>query len=706
MIDRVQSIYRRYIRWKMKPRLLLTIILLCQTLRTYHALTCLRCTTVVQPRNCETVMTCPQSDDVCFVERRTDDFGEEGYALGCISQRSCHNTTSYSSTGPCSHCCDNDLCNQEGCGEIGFPSNRGPICYNCHSPLPDGRCHNVDICRTGEVCSVTGKEKFGTQVFTSQCVPNDDCGPHNVGLFIGKRSSVTEQVVRTYDPYGCFQCCSSDLCNRKCKTQEAHLLDAQWGLWATWSLCTSNCNQTRTRACDNPAPQADGRDCLGYAIQTQSCYMDQCRVDGQWGSWTAWSSCSSQCNQTRSRACDTPAPINGGIDCPGTTLQTKSCYTDQCPVDGHWGSWTAWSVCSTYCKQTRNRSCDNPAPLPGGRDCPGNMTQTRSCYTEQCIVDGQWGSWTAWSLCTSYCNQTRSRACDNPAPFHGGKDCDGNLTQAQSCYTDKCPVDGQWGSWIAWPLCDAFCSQTRTRLCDSPAPLPGGRDCPGHSGQTQDCETAKCSNKDCSELLKHDDSRQSGVYTITTPITHTKIQVFCDMETDGGGWTVFQKRFNGSENFYRNLSDYKHGFGRVYGEHWLGLTYMYEIVSQGGHQLRLDFIRSNGSKGYDVYGNFSLQPGTNYTLYIGSRLRFSGCVSLIADPNGTPNDNAFSTYDHDVDRHNSGDCANYGHGGWWYNKCCQLNANGLYQPGQKEASAMAYSGEEGLEAITMMFKPI
>ncbi|KAH3777289.1 hypothetical protein DPMN_178729 [Dreissena polymorpha] len=168
-------------------------------------------------------MTCPQNDDVCYLDRGTNAFGEEEYALGCISQRSCHNTTIYSATSRCSQCCDRDLCNQEGCGEIGFPTNRGPICYNCHSPLPDGRCHNVEICRAGEVCSVTGKEKFGTQVFTSQCLPSDDCGAHTVGLIIGKRSSVTEKFVRTFDPYDCFQCCSSDLCNRNCNSQEAHL---------------------------------------------------------------------------------------------------------------------------------------------------------------------------------------------------------------------------------------------------------------------------------------------------------------------------------------------------------------------------------------------------------------------------------------------------------------------------------------------------
>jgi hypothetical protein len=33
---------------------------------------------------------------------------------------------------------------------------------------------------------------------------------------------------------------------------------------------------------------------------------------------------------------------------------------------------------------------------------------------------------------------------------------------------------------------------------------------------------------------------------------------------------VFQYRFNGSVDFYRNFSDYERGFGSLDGEFWLG----------------------------------------------------------------------------------------------------------------------------------------
>ena len=64
--------------------------------------------------------------------------------------------------------------------------------------------------------------------------------------------------------------------------------------------------------------------------------------------------------------------------------------------------------------------------------------------------------------------------------------------------------------------------------------------------------------------------RVSGVYPID-PDGLGAFNVYCDQTTAGGGRTVIQERMDGSVNFNRTQEDYKHGFGNLVGEFWLGL---------------------------------------------------------------------------------------------------------------------------------------
>ena len=42
-----------------------------------------------------------------------------------------------------------------------------------------------------------------------------------------------------------------------------------------------------------------------------------------------------------------------------------------------------------------------------------------------------------------------------------------------------------------------------------------------------------------------------------------RLPVFCNMEEDGGGWTVFQRRFDGSVNFNRTWNEYRGGMKNI-----------------------------------------------------------------------------------------------------------------------------------------------
>ncbi|XP_052785957.1 uncharacterized protein LOC128221382 [Mya arenaria] len=148
--------------------MLYVVIGISLLVRASEGLLCLKCNDVAQPRHCTTVVECPHSD-VCYVDRSVNDIGETSYILGCSPANICTNITSTSQSSRCTNCCGSNLCNHQACGEPDYPSDRGLICYSCHDPVPAGRCHNIEFCRSGEECSVTGNQLFGTMVFTSKC---------------------------------------------------------------------------------------------------------------------------------------------------------------------------------------------------------------------------------------------------------------------------------------------------------------------------------------------------------------------------------------------------------------------------------------------------------------------------------------------------------------------------------------------------------
>ena len=99
---------------------------------------------------------------------------------------------------------------------------------------------------------------------------------------------------------------------------------------------------------------------------------------------------------------------------------------------------------------------------------------------------------------------------------------------------------------------------------------------------------------------------QNGVYSID-PDGLGSFNVSCDMTTDGGGWTVFQRRQNGSVDFYRNWTDYKNGFGNISGEFWLGLDNINRLTKNNDTELRVDLEDFEGGKRYATYSTFVVE---------------------------------------------------------------------------------------------------
>ncbi|XP_076063331.1 microfibril-associated glycoprotein 4-like [Oratosquilla oratoria] len=161
------------------------------------------------------------------------------------------------------------------------------------------------------------------------------------------------------------------------------------------------------------------------------------------------------------------------------------------------------------------------------------------------------------------------------------------------------------------------------------------------------------------------------------------LQVFCDQETDGGGWTVIQRRDDlpPYEDFYRTLIEYEKGFGDLEGEHWLGLENIHHLTSHNLQELRIDLSDFENATRWAKYGFFHVRDSdSNYVMNCG---RYTGDAG---DSLSGHSGYKFTTHDSDNDVHGE-NCAVKYKGAWWYKKCHTSNLNGKYLKGTTESFA-------------------
>ncbi|PIK59955.1 hypothetical protein BSL78_03110 [Apostichopus japonicus] len=183
---------------------------------------------------------------------------------------------------------------------------------------------------------------------------------------------------------------------------------------------------------------------------------------------------------------------------------------------------------------------------------------------------------------------------------------------------------------------------------------------PNYEGDGVTC-TREVVPKDCYELYVSG-TLSDGVYTIYPDGWPSGIQVYCEMERNGGGWTVLQRRSSAFVDFYRGWSDYKNGFGNKNQDHWLGNKYIHSITNQKTYQLRIDLRDSGSSSKYAVYSTFSINNEFDkYRLSVGSHSGNTGDDNMAGS-----NNKQFSTKDRDNDGWSNHDCAERHRGAWWF----------------------------------------
>ncbi|XP_041856646.1 angiopoietin-related protein 2b isoform X2 [Melanotaenia boesemani] len=212
--------------------------------------------------------------------------------------------------------------------------------------------------------------------------------------------------------------------------------------------------------------------------------------------------------------------------------------------------------------------------------------------------------------------------------------------------------------------------------------------------------------KDCLQALEEGHST-SGMYLVKPENANRLMQVWCDQRHDPGGWTVIQRRVDGSVNFFRNWEIYKQGFGNIDGEYWLGLENIYWLTNQGNYKLLVTLEDWSGRKVFAEYASFRVEPESDfYKLRVG---RYHGNAG---DSLTWHNGKQFTTLDRDHDAY-TGNCAHYQKGGWWYNSCAHSNLNGVWYRGGHYRSryqdgvywAEFRGGAYSLKKVVMMIRP-
>ncbi|XP_077069599.1 angiopoietin-related protein 6 [Siphateles boraxobius] len=211
---------------------------------------------------------------------------------------------------------------------------------------------------------------------------------------------------------------------------------------------------------------------------------------------------------------------------------------------------------------------------------------------------------------------------------------------------------------------------------------------------------------DCHHVLESGE-KSSGIYLLRPRNTNRLLQAWCDQSRAQGGWTVIQRRQDGSVNFFRTWEQYKQGFGNLDGEYWLGLEHLYWLTSQAKYKLRVAMEDWQGRQVFAEYDSFQVEAESDWY-----RLRLGSYQGSAGDSLSWHNNKAFTTLDRDNDAY-SGNCAHYQKGGWWYHMCAHSNLNGVWYRGGHYRSryqdgvywAEFHGGSYALKKVTMMIKP-
>ncbi|KAH9509008.1 hypothetical protein Btru_048571 [Bulinus truncatus] len=155
----------------------------------------------------------------------------------------------------------------------------------------------------------------------------------------------------------------------------------------------------------------------------------------------------------------------------------------------------------------------------------------------------------------------------------------------------------------------------------------------------------------------------SAPYVIIYPKRYDDPKYLCDTKTDGGGWIVIIRRVNRDTLFDKTWSQYKHGFGHVCRDYYIGNNFISNITNSGKYEMRVDMVYQSREY-FAHYTDFNISnEESNYILHL------DGYTGDAGDDLKYVNNMMFSTPDRDNDLRPHNSCAQIFNTGWWFKAC-------------------------------------
>ncbi|XP_040001016.1 fibrinogen gamma chain [Xiphias gladius] len=221
---------------------------------------------------------------------------------------------------------------------------------------------------------------------------------------------------------------------------------------------------------------------------------------------------------------------------------------------------------------------------------------------------------------------------------------------------------------------------------------------------------------DCQDIANKG-ATTSGLYYVKPVKATEQFLVYCEIDSSGRGFTVIQRRRDGSVDFHKDWIQYKEGFGFLSPddstEFWLGNEKIHLLTASSSIPtvLRIVLVDWEGNERYADYNMFRVGPEADmyrmvYAFYFGGDAgdAFNG-FDFGDDPSDKfytfHNGMQFSTFDRDNDKYD-GNCALQDGSGWWMNRCHAAHLNGKYYQGGRytEKDAGEYGFDNGIIWVT------